>query len=409
MGTDLQLLGKYELQECLGQGGIAEVWKAFDSQTRRTVIIRIPHADLQNNPDFMTYFWGLPREREAQAVLSLQHLNIARIHGFYVSLPRETGNSVPYIVMDYIEGQSLAAYIRNTSNQGVYPAAADLAYFFATLASAIGYAHQQGVIHGNIKPGKIILEQYKTPRNPILTPILTDCGIVPLLRISIDALCHWEPDTQFYISPEQAKGQPATRRSDIYVMGVILYEMCTGKRPFSGEKPQNELMQQVNTIPPEPSEINPAISPALSAVIMRSLAEDPAERFASAAAMDAALTEALEISTLETLRQAAIPQNMLNGQTDQSPTSSSAQTVSRWSGVPTLPIVSIQFPPKASSAETPLPNNKLPLSPPEQAPVKRSRGPRLRRSHVVLVIALLIILVASTLAALLILGYRIPL
>jgi serine/threonine protein kinase len=152
MTSGLQLLGKYELQECLGQGGLTDVWKAFDPHTRHTVIISIPHSDLQNNPDFMTYFWGLPREHEAQAILSLQHLNIARIHGFSVSLPRETGNSVPYIMMDYIEGQSLAAYIRNTSNQGVYPA--DLAHFFATLASAIGYAHQQGVIHGNIKPGK---------------------------------------------------------------------------------------------------------------------------------------------------------------------------------------------------------------------------------------------------------------
>jgi eukaryotic-like serine/threonine-protein kinase len=409
MGTDLQLLGKYELQECLGQGGIAEVWKAFDSQTRRNVVIKIPHADLQNNPDFMTYFWGLPREREAQAILSLQHPNIASIHDFSVSLPLETGNSVPYIVMDYIEGQSLAEYIRNTSNEGAFPPADDLAHFFSSLASAIGYAHQQGIVHGNIKPGKIILDQQIKLQNPIVTPILIDFGIVTLLRISTDALCHWEPDTLYYISPEQVKGQLASVHGDMYALGVILYEMCTGLRPFGSERTQNVLMQQVNTIPPAPSEINSAISPALSAVIMRSIAEDPAERFASTAAMDAALTEALEISTQETLRQAAIPQNMLNGQIDQSPTSSSAQTVSRWSGVPTLPIVSIQFPPKASSAETPLPNNKIPLSPPEQAPVKRSRGPRLRRSHIVLIIVVLIVLVALILGALLIHGHSIHL
>jgi eukaryotic-like serine/threonine-protein kinase len=409
MTIDLQLLGKYELQECLKLGGIAEVWKAFDLHSRHTAIIKIPRADLRNNPHFMTYFWGLPLEREAQVILSLHHPNIASIHGFSVSLPMETGNSVPYIVMDYIEGQSLAEYIRNTSYKGAFPLAADLAHFFSLLASAIGYTHQQGIIHGNIKPGKIILDQHKKFQNPIITPMLTDFGIIGLLRISTDALCHWEPDTLCYISPEQVKGQPASVHSDMYALGVTFYEMCTGMRPFSSERTQNVLMQQVNTIPPAPSEINPTISPALSAVIMRSLAEDPAARFASTASMAAALTEALEISTPEIKSQAAIPQKMLNGQTDHSPTSSSAQTVSRWSEVPTLPIATIQFPPKVSSAETPLPDNEIPLSPPEQAPVKRSRGPRLRRSHIILIIAVLIVLVALILGALLIHGHRIHL
>jgi eukaryotic-like serine/threonine-protein kinase len=108
MTIDLQLLGKYELQECLRLGGIAEVWKAFDPHSWHSAIMKIPHAELRNNPVFVLCFWGLPREREAQLILSLQHPRIARIQGFYVPLPRETGNSVPYIVMDYIEGQSLA-------------------------------------------------------------------------------------------------------------------------------------------------------------------------------------------------------------------------------------------------------------------------------------------------------------
>jgi serine/threonine protein kinase len=122
------LLGKYVLQEFLKPGGIAEVWKAFDLHTGHTAIIQIPRAELRNNPHFMTYFWALPRKREAQVILSLQHPNIARIPGCSVSLPGETGNSIPYIVMDYIQGQSLTEYMRNTSFKGAFPSAASLVF-----------------------------------------------------------------------------------------------------------------------------------------------------------------------------------------------------------------------------------------------------------------------------------------
>src|SRR5579864_6214984 len=159
MSTDLQYLGKYKLQERLGQDNIAEVWKAFDIQLQRYVVVKIPHADLQNNPDFMARFWSLPDDQEAQAIISLHHPNIAHIHGFHVSLPQASGNPLAYMVMDYIEGQSLADYIRNTSFKGEFPPAADLVRLFASLAAAIDYAHQQGIIHGNIKPSTIVLDK----------------------------------------------------------------------------------------------------------------------------------------------------------------------------------------------------------------------------------------------------------
>lgn len=379
MTIDFPYLGKYRLQECLKLGGIVEVWKAFDVHAQQTAIIKIPRLYLRNNLDFMTYFWGLPLEREAQVILSLQHPNIACIHGFFVSFPGETGNSIPYMVMDYIEGLSLAEYMRQTSYKGIFPSAATLVFLFSSLASAIDNAHQQGIIHGNLKPGKIMLMQSKTPQDPNLTPMLTDLGIVNLLRISPDALCHWEPNTLCYISPQQVKGQPPNVYSDLYALGVILYEMYTGIRPLNSEKRQHVLVQQYNSKPPAPLEINPAIPPAVSAVIMRSLAEDPAERYATAAAMAIALTEAFEKTNPELLHQPAFPQIIVNNQISHSPTCSSEQKGSRWSEVPTIPIAPVQFHPQDSSAETLLPDQKTSLSPPEQAPGKRSRGSRLRK------------------------------
>jgi serine/threonine protein kinase len=341
----------------LVSGGMAEAWRAFDLHLQRTVVIKLLHADLQYHPDFMAHFWSLPVEREAQAVLSLHHPNIARIHGFYVSLPGEAGNPMPYIVMDYIEGQSLARYIHNTSYKGTFPSAADLVHLFASLAAAIDYAHQQGIIHGYIKPSTILLGKYKSSQNLMGEPILTDFGIVRLLGIPTDALCHWEPDMSFYISPEQVEGHPATIRSDFYALGVMLYEMCTGMWPFGGENTQHVMMRLVSTAPPAPSEINPAISPAVSAVIMRSLARDPVERFSSATAMVIALYDALDIPTPEILKQ------------------------------------------YFSTTDT----MKMPASPSESAHVGRGRGTRKRRFRVVLIIVLLLILAAFILVALLVL------
>jgi eukaryotic-like serine/threonine-protein kinase len=363
VSANLRLFGNYELQEHLLSGGMTDVWRAFDLHVQRTVVIKLLPADLQYNPDFMAHFWSLPVEREAQALLTLHHPNIARIHGFYISLPGESGNPIPYIVMDYIAGQSLAQYIHNTSSKGAFPPTADLIHLFASLAAAIDYAHQQGIVHGDIKPGTILLGTYKSSQNLTGEPILTDFGITRLLGIPTDVLCHWEPDTSFYISPEQVEGHPATIHSDIYALGVILYEMCTGMRPFNGENTQHVMMRQVNTAPPAPSEINPAISPAVSAVIMRSLARDPAERFSSATAMVIALTDALDIPTPEILKQ-------------------------HISATDTL---------------------KMPVSPSEPAHVGKRWGPRIRRLYITITIVLLIALAAFILVALLVFSQSIRL
>src|SRR5258708_18206965 len=146
-------LGKYALLEILGRGGMGEVWKARDTQLQRYVAIKLLHADLQANPDFVTHFM-----REAKLFASLRHHNIVQIHDF--QLADTQGPSIKaYMVMDYIAGGTLADYIRNTVRKGLFPPAADIVYLFTAVSLALDYAHQKGMIHRDIKPANILLDK----------------------------------------------------------------------------------------------------------------------------------------------------------------------------------------------------------------------------------------------------------
>jgi eukaryotic-like serine/threonine-protein kinase len=318
VSTNLQQLRTYQLQERVGSSSIAEVWKAFDLQSQHSVALKIFRSDLQNDPYFMTRFWNLPFSQEAQKLLSLEHPNIVKIHSFQISRPSEAEHPVAYVVMDYVEGPTLADYLRDTSYKQAFPSATDIVHLFASIGAPIDYAHQEGVIHGDIKPTNILLDKRNTSQNPMGEPILADIGITKLLGTSTGALSHRETDTAFYISPEQVLGHPANERSDLYALGVILYELCTGQLPFRGNNEQDIMMQHLNTALPSPALINPAISPALSAVIERSLEKDSAKRFSSDATMITALAEALQVPLIENPSQPDYPTNTLNGQTDVS-------------------------------------------------------------------------------------------
>lgn len=299
MSTSPRRLGKYELQERLGRGGMGEVLKAFDTQLQRYVAIKLLHADLQTDTSFTARF-----QREAQVIASLHHPNIVQLYDFQVSPPSEAENAICYMVMDYVEGQTLSQYIRGTSRVGKYPSAADIVQLFAPISLAIDYAHQKGMIHRDIKPSNILLDQRNTARNPMGEPILTDFGIAKLLGAPAVTLIGLWLGTPYYTSPEQAKGAPGNERSDLYSLGVILYEICTGILPFQGDTPTAILMQHINATPTLPNCINPNIPPALTMVIMRSLAKDPAARFPTASALAIALAEALNRPIPEGLRPA---------------------------------------------------------------------------------------------------------
>ncbi|MBE3559189.1 MAG: serine/threonine protein kinase [Ktedonobacteraceae bacterium] len=313
MSITPERLDKYQLVERLGHGGIAEVWKALDTQLQRFVAIKLLHPNLRDDPNFLMRF-----QREAQLIASLHHPNIVQLHDFQVQqVTDNSGNSVPiaYMVMDYVEGQTLAHFIHSTSARGLFPSPQEIVNLFTSISLAIDYAHRQGMIHRDIKPANILLDRRNTTLNPMGEPILTDFGVARLMSVSSSTLSGAQLGTPLYISPEQASGYPGNERSDLYSLGIVLYEITTGTLPFSGNTPEEVISQHLQATPPAPDSINPRISPALSQVIMRSIAKDPSARYASASALTIALAEAFNLPAPESLTQLASSPDPLDAPT----------------------------------------------------------------------------------------------
>lgn len=297
-----QRLGKYELQEPLGRGGMAEVWKAFDTQLKRYVAIKLLHANLQVDPDFVTRF-----VREAQVIAALRHPNIVQIYDFHIAGEGESGNAedtIAYMVMEYIQGQTLAHYINSTSRQKEFPPPTTLVRLLTPISLAIDYAHRQGTIHRDIKPANILLDQSNTSRNPMGEPILSDFGIAKLLNATSQTISGTFSGTPLYIAPEQVQGKLVSDRTDLYSLGVVYYEIFTGTPPFRGETLTNIMMKHLTEKPTPPHQINPALPPALSDVLLKSLAKNPQDRYPSAAAMTAAVARAFNLPVPQDLQQA---------------------------------------------------------------------------------------------------------
>jgi serine/threonine protein kinase len=299
MSSSPRRLGKYELQEQLGHGGMGEVWKALDTQLQRYVAIKLLRANLKEDPHFIARF-----EREAQLVASLHHPNIVQIHDFQIASSEGEG-TIAYMVMDYVEGQTLADYIRRTSGLGNFPSPTEIVKLFTSIGLAVDYAHQQGMIHRDLKPANILLDKQNTTHNPMGEPILTDFGLARLLGSPAATLTAVQLGTPLYIAPEQVSGYAGDERSDIYSLGIILYEMVTGRRPFQGENPLAVMSQHLTTTPPSPVLINPNIPPSLEMVILRCLAKDPAARFPGASLLAVAIAEALNVPVPESLGKPA--------------------------------------------------------------------------------------------------------
>lgn len=288
MGMNQSRLGNYELQERLGAGVVGEVWKAFDTQRRHYVAIKIVPINMQAGEDVTSRFY-----REGQALAALHHPNIAPIQNFRIS----QSGSEAYIIADYVEGPSLADYLNSGARAGKMPPPAEIVRLLAPIASALDYAHQRGAMHGALRPAVILSgaggETFSAPGELKLTDFGLNYMQNPL-SLSLSDVS--------YISPEIAQGFAGTKQSDLYSLGVILYEMCTGALPFSGDTPADLLMQRIHSAPIPPASINPQLPPALSAVIMRALARDAAARFPGAQALVTTVANALNMRPPEGIK-----------------------------------------------------------------------------------------------------------
>jgi serine/threonine protein kinase len=280
-------LAQYELLGQLGKGNIGEVWKARDLSFHRDVAVKIFHTDLQRSEaHFLTRLTN-----EGQALVTLRHPNIVPVHEIKVSRPAQSQETTAYLVMDYIGGQVFTDYLRATIHKGLLPAFTDIIYLFTSLGAAIDYAHQQGIVHGNIKPSNILLNRHNTTQFKAGEPLLTDFGLTQLAGITGNN-CN-----PLYLSPEQAQGFPANNRSDIYTLGVLLYELCTGIVPFRDENPVAVMTQHIHRLPTPPMLINPNIPPTLSEVILRAMAKDPFMRFPQASLLAAVVADASSLQS----------------------------------------------------------------------------------------------------------------
>ncbi len=263
-------LGQYRILEQLGRGGMATVYKTYQPSLERYVAIKVLLSDFTEDPSFVRRF-----KREATAIAGLQHPNIVPVYDFGWE------GDIAYIVMQYISGGALKGQL----GQPVDPSFT--VRVISQVAAALDYAHGQGIVHRDIKPANILL----TPSDWVL---LTDFGIAKMVSAT-SALTQTGRmvGTPQYMSPEQAKGEAVDSRSDIYSLGVVLYEMLTGRPPFDADTPVAVAIKHISAPLPLPRQAVPGLPEAAERVIIKALAKAPEDRYQTAGALAAALGQAV--------------------------------------------------------------------------------------------------------------------
>ncbi len=282
-GDGSLLGGRYRLRARLAAGGMGAIHVATDEQLGRTVAVKLLRSELSDDPVFVERF-----RREARAAASLSHPNVATVFDF------GEDSGVPYIVMESVDGRDLSRVIRE---DGPLPPdlAADLA---AQIASGLGHAHSAGVIHRDVKPANVMITDGGRVK-------VTDFGIARALGDSTLTVSGSVLGTAHYISPEQAAGASAGPGSDVYSLGIVLYEMLTGSLPFTGESPVAVAMRHISDEVPAPGDLAEDVPSELDSIVAKATAKDPSDRYGSADEMASALrawkdTEPLPVSGAKT-------------------------------------------------------------------------------------------------------------
>jgi serine/threonine-protein kinase len=260
------LKSRYRVESLLGRGGMAEVYKAWDTWRNYHVAVKVMREDLAEDLEFLRRF-----RREATALAKLAHENIVRFYAF------EQDDLTAFIVMDYVEGTTLRAEIARAD--GPLPPERVLA-ITRQVCAALNYAHLEGVIHRDVKPGNIMLR----PDGRVL---LSDFGISKAIDAATATAATVSVGTPAYMSPEQCAGQSPDGRTDVYSLGVVVYEMLAGRRPFVGDLAPETITntterirwEQMHASPPALRKLNPAVPREVEAAVMTALAKDREQRW----------------------------------------------------------------------------------------------------------------------------------
>jgi serine/threonine protein kinase len=252
-------IASYTLLEPIGHGGMAVVYRARQDTLDRIVAVKVLSENLAASPEFMERF-----RREARTAANLRHPNVITVFDF-----GEDERGVPYLVLEYVEGPTLADMMDTGLDDGRIPG------LLEQIAAGLDYAHARGVIHRDIKPGNVLMTDDGRA-------VLADFGLAWLLEGAHLTLTGGVIGTPEYMSPEQAAGDPIDHRSDVYALGVVLYEMLVGERPFVAETPIAVLLQHLQDPAPSVLAARPDLPTAVGEVVAKALVKDPAERYASA-------------------------------------------------------------------------------------------------------------------------------
>jgi serine/threonine protein kinase len=281
-----QTLEYYRLEELIGRGGMGAVYRGVDLNLARPVAVKVMNEELTSETSFQERF-----QSEAQAAARLDHPSIVRIYHF----GRDQGSQ--YIAMELVPGLSLGTYIKQLAASGQVIRPDETLLLVRQVAEALGYAHRKGVIHQDIKPDNILvkeLERAERPDEPLLRAVLTDFG---LARLKGGDFVLDDGDvlgTLDYISPERLLGQPMDGRSDIYSLGVVLFQLATGRLPYQIETLADAVQSHVHELPPNPQAVYADVPESLSQVILKAMAKEPNERYQTGDEMAVALLQVAE-------------------------------------------------------------------------------------------------------------------
>jgi eukaryotic-like serine/threonine-protein kinase len=279
-------IGRVRIEKLLARGGMAEVYLGTHLTLERPVAVKLLQSHIEEDSDLLERF-----HREAKVVGGLRHSNIVQIFDF------DTIDGHPYIVMEYLRGPTLATYLRSLHEKTERIPLPQVARLLNELTAALDYAHGQGVIHRDIKPGNIMFHKNTgefLPGQPLtddVETILTDFGLVRIAHATTHTAVGTVSGTPAYMSPEQARGDRTDHRTDIYSLGIVLYEMLAGRVPFEADSQLSVIYMHINNPPPP----IPGVSEKIQTIIDRALAKDPDDRYQHSGEMAADFFKSLKI------------------------------------------------------------------------------------------------------------------